>query len=197
MIITELAPVSSERLPLAEFRDHLRLGTGFSDDATQDGLLEAQLRAAVAAIEAKTGKALFSRAFSWRLSGWRGFHSEELPWAPVTEITSVTITEADGDQTLVPSTAYVLQEDAQHPTIAARGLSLPTIPVSGNVSIVFVAGFASDWDGLPPVLRQAVLVLAAEFHEHRQGPGDDPMSTRVLQLIAPYRPVRLFRRRSR
>lgn len=195
MLISELTPVPTADLPIAEFRDHLRLGTGFSDDALQDPLLERHLRAAIAAVEAKTGKALYQRSFLWKLASWRGLQREELPVAPVSAVLSVKIIEADGDETLVPATSYVLVEDAHHPAIVARGLGLPTIPVAGSIEIEFTAGLGATWADLPPELCQAVLVLAADYYEHRHGDGV-AMSTRVLQLIASFRPVRLFGRRT-
>ncbi|MEM6824049.1 MAG: hypothetical protein AAF566_02965 [Pseudomonadota bacterium] len=196
MILTELSPVPVTSLPVAEFREHLRLGTGFEDDAVQDTVLEASLRAALAAIEAKTGKVLLERAFLWKLTAWRGFQREELPVAPVSTLTSAKIIESDGSETPLPATSYVLEEDAIHPTFAARGFGLPTVPVAGSVEIEFVAGYANDWTSLPADLAQAVMILSAEFHEHRHDHGSkDAFPTRVLQLIAPYRPVRLFGRR--
>lgn len=195
MLISELTPVPVAALPIAEFRDHLRLGTGFSDDAVQDPLLERYLRAAIAAIEARTGKALFERTFLWKLSSWRGLQREELPVAPVSAIGSATIIEADGGETPIPATSYGLDVDTHHSAIVARGLGLPTIPVAGSVEIQFTAGFGTTWDDIPPALCQAVLILAADYHEHRHAEGD-AMSVRVMQLIAPFRPMRLFGRRS-
>lgn len=197
MILVELTPVPTAQLPVAEFRDHLRLGTGFADDAAQDSLLEAQLRAALAAIESRTGKALYSRAFRWRLTSWRGFQREELPVAPVTQITSFKILEGDGDETVIPPEAYILEQDAQHPALASKGFGLPTVPVAGSVQIELVAGYATDWTGIPASLRQAVLILAADFHAHRGGGGEEAVvPTRVMQLIAPFRVMRLFGRRT-
>ena len=62
MLIEETA-VSPAALPLAEFKAHLRLGTGFADDDIQDPVLESFLRAAIAAIEGRTGKMLLERIF--------------------------------------------------------------------------------------------------------------------------------------
>lgn len=197
MILVELSSVPVEALPVAEFRDHLRLGTGFSDDAAQDTLLEALLRSSMAAIEGKTQKALLSRSFRWRITAWRGFQREQLPLAPITQISGAKIIEADGVETVIVPTSYVLEEDAHHPAFASRGFGLPVIPISGAAEIEFVAGYSADWAGVPSDLKQAVLVLAADFHEHRHGEGaDGALPTRVLQLLAPYRPMRLFGRRS-
>ncbi len=62
MMLVEQTTVPGAALPVAEFKDHLRLGTGFADDGVQDGVLEAYLRAAMAAIEARTGKILLTRS---------------------------------------------------------------------------------------------------------------------------------------
>lgn len=72
MMLIEDTAVGTEALPLAVFKEHLRLGTGFADDGLQDSLLESFLRSGMAAIEARTGKALIERRFSWTVSRWRG-----------------------------------------------------------------------------------------------------------------------------
>lgn len=68
MMMVEMSSVSSALLPITELTDHLRLSSGFADDGSQDAQLESCLRAALAAIEARIGKALFRRGFSWHLS---------------------------------------------------------------------------------------------------------------------------------
>ena len=55
------SPIPLAALPLAAFRDHLRLSSGFADDTTQDALLEQYLRAAIATVEGRTGRALIAR----------------------------------------------------------------------------------------------------------------------------------------
>ena len=57
MLIEETAP-AAEALPVAALREHLRLGTGFeiADDTAEDMALAGFLRAAIATIEARTGK---------------------------------------------------------------------------------------------------------------------------------------------
>ena len=68
MMLVEETTVPLSALPVAQFKDRLRLGSGFSDDGLQDSVLESYLRAAIAAIEARTGKILIERAFTWTLS---------------------------------------------------------------------------------------------------------------------------------
>ncbi len=50
-------------------REHLRLGTGFGEDGLQDPVLAGFLRAALAAIEGRTGKALIARDFLYTRAG--------------------------------------------------------------------------------------------------------------------------------
>lgn len=71
MMLTEETPVPLAALPVEEFKDHLRLGSGFADDGLQDGLIESYLRAAMAVIEGRIGKMLYRRRFQWVLEGWR------------------------------------------------------------------------------------------------------------------------------
>ncbi|NHX27193.1 hypothetical protein HA397_24790, partial [Escherichia coli] len=46
MMLIEQTTVPANALPVAQLRDHLRLGTGFADDGAENALLEALLRAA-------------------------------------------------------------------------------------------------------------------------------------------------------
>ncbi len=65
MMLVEETTVPQAAIPVAQFKEHLRLGTGFSDDGLQDVVLEGFLRAAMAAIEGRIGKILIEREFSW------------------------------------------------------------------------------------------------------------------------------------
>ena len=71
MMLVEQTSTPAAALPVADFRNHLRLGTGFADEGAEDSLLESFLRAAIAAVEAWTGKALLQRDFSLTVAGWR------------------------------------------------------------------------------------------------------------------------------
>ena len=101
MMLIEETAVPPAALPLAEFKTHLRLGTGFTDDDIQDALLESFLRAAVSAIEARTGKILIERVFSWTLSVWRDVGGQSLPIAPVNAITRMTLRDRADEEEVI------------------------------------------------------------------------------------------------
>ncbi|HSF63808.1 MAG TPA: hypothetical protein VLA78_05445 [Paracoccaceae bacterium] len=193
MMLTEETPVPSAALPVEEMKDHLRLGSGFADDALQDGLIESQLRAAMAAIEGRIGKMLFRRRFLWALEGWRG-EEQALPVAPVASIVSVTLVDALGGEVVVAPASYRLIPDLQRPRLAGLGTSLPTIPTDGMVKVVFDAGFGLSWADLPVDLRQAVLLLAGEYYEHRHYDGAQAagLPFGVVTLIERWRTVRIL-----
>lgn len=193
MMLTELTPVPVLALPVEELKDHLRLGSGFADDALQDSLIETHLRAAMAAIEGRIGKMLFLRPFSWVLECWRD-HEQALPVAPVAAIVSVTLVDAAGVEAVVPATAYRLIPDLHRPRLAGRGTSLPLIPSDGLVKVVFDAGFGAAWTDVPVDLRQAVLLLASEFYEHRHDDGAQGagLPFGVVTLIERWRTVRIL-----
>lgn len=193
MMLVEQTTVPTAALPVAQFKDHLRLGTGFADDGVQDAVLEAYLRSAIAAIEARTSKALLTRSFTWTLTAWRDLAAQALPLGPVTAITGLSIVDRLGAEEVVDSAKFVLEPDLHRPRLASTGYALPVIPVGGTAVIAFDAGFGATWDELPADLRQAVMLLAALYYENRgTHAGEAPMPMGVTSLVARYRPVRLF-----
>jgi uncharacterized phiE125 gp8 family phage protein len=170
----------------------MRLGSGFADDDLQDGLLESHLRAAIAAIEARTGKILISREFAWTVSEWRDVYRQPLPIAPVAAITEFVLVDRYGVETTAPAIGWSLQPDMHRPRLIGVDGQLAVIPHNGSARIGMLAGFGTEWSDLPNDLAQATFLLAAHFYEfrHASNGGDIPFS--VAALIAPHRNVRLF-----
>ncbi|MFT4961673.1 MAG: putative phiE125 gp8 family phage protein [Paracoccaceae bacterium] len=193
MMLIEETTVPDAALPVDPFKAHLRLGTGFGEDSLQDEVLKGFLRAAIAAIEARTGKVLIERGFSWILTGWRDRAGQVLPVAPVTDLAQVTLVDALGVETVLVDGLYRLEADSQRPRLRPVGAWLPNVATGGEVRISFDAGFASDWGGLPADLGQAVLMLAAHYYEYRHETklGDGCMPFGVTSLIQRYRTVRI------
>lgn len=192
-MLIEETPVPDTALPVDAFKAHLRLGSGFGQDDVQDGVVRSFLRAALAAIEARTGKALITRTFGWTLTFWRDGAAQRLPVAPVVAISRVALVARDGTETDVDAARYWLEQDAMRPRLRASGTALPRIPKAGSVSVTFDAGFGDTWDAIPADLQQAVLMLAAHFYEHRgeTGLGDRVIPFGVASLIERFRAVRM------
>ncbi|MFK7746323.1 MAG: head-tail connector protein [Roseobacter sp.] len=193
MMLIEETTVPDAALPVEDFKAHLRLGTGFGQDTTQDEVLAGFLRAAISAIEARTGKVLLTRSFTWTLSFWRDRDAQGLPVAPVTDISRVATVDRSGVQTENDPTTYWLERDSQRPKLRAATASLPAIPQGGSVVVEFNAGFSGDWVGIPADLKQAVFLLAAHYYEfrHETSLSDGCMPFGVTSLIERYKIMRL------
>lgn len=194
MMLIEETAVPAEALPVAEFRSHLRLGTGFADVGAADAALEAYLRAALAAIEGRTAKVLLARDFSLTLDGWRSAQSQPLPVAPVSVINEVRLRDAAGTAANADPARYRLVRDMSRPRLQAVGGSLPGVPLDGSVEIAFTAGFGPDWASLPVDLAQAAFLLAAQYYElrHEGIGGAQAIPFGVMALIEPWRTVRVL-----
>ncbi len=193
MMLIEEVTVPDAALPVSEFKAHLRLGTGFGEEGLQDDVLKGFLRAAIAAIEARTGKVLISRAFTWSLTGWRDRSGQVLPVAPVTDITSVVLIDEFDVETEMPADRFRLEPDSQRPRMRPVASLLPMVQTGGGIRIAFRAGYAEDWGGLPADLGQAVLLLAAHYYEYRNETAlsEGFMPFGVSSLIQRYRSMRI------
>lgn len=195
-MLTEQSAVSGAALPVQAMKEHLRLGTGFGDDGMQDALIEAHLRAAMAAIEARTGKRLLQRRFLLRVPQWRDRETtQSLPVAPVSAVISVVLVDALGGETALNAESYRLIADIARPALAGVSGRLPPVPMMGEARVVFDAGFGPEWSDVPADLAQAVFLLAAEYYERRHDGGERSagLPKAVQSLIEPWRTVRVLR----
>ena len=169
MILTEVSAPPSAAVPVRAFAEHLRLGSGFADDGSQDAVLELYLRSAMAAIEARLGRALLARGLLLDGDRWREDASQGLPIAPVRSVEAVTLVEADGGETVVEPGGLV--GDARQPA-AAAGRQVRPQPAADPARratrrSASPPGFGEGWEDVPADLRQAVFLLAAHFYENR------------------------------
>lgn len=193
MILIEVSQVSADRLPIAPLKQHLRLGSGFADDDVQDGVLEGYLRAALSAIEGRTGQVIFQRQFRWIVDGWRDAASQPFPLAPVETVDGLTLIDAGGVAEAQPVGTLVLSADPLQPRLQSVSGSLPKLPEGGRAEVLITAGAATTWAEVPPDLAQAVLLMAAHYYEYRNdvalGKGCTPFG--VTALLERYRPIRI------
>ncbi len=194
MVLIDLTTTPAADLPWYAYKSHLRMGSGFSDDSLQDEVLESYLRAAMAAIEARTGKILMQRQFAWTLTRWSSNTTQALPVSPVSAILSISKADASGVETMIDESTYRLEPDTHRPKVVAVGSSLVPPSNGGSVTIQFEAGFGPAWDDIPADLSQAVFLLATHYYEKRSdssgAAGLIPFG--VMSLLEPYRTIRTF-----
>ncbi len=194
-MLIEETNVPDAALPVAVFKAHLRMGTGFAQDTLQDAVLGSFLRAALTAVEARTGKALIEREFTLTVTALRDPAALPLMLAPVTVIAGVSRVSRGGAEQEVDAGAFWLERDAHGPRVRATGACLPTIEAGGELRVRFLAGYGPEWDDVPADLQQAVLLLAAHYYEYRHDTALDSrcMPFGVSSLIERYRAMRLGR----
>ncbi|WP_138465166.1 hypothetical protein [Poseidonocella sp. HB161398] len=192
MRLKEQTGLSQAELPLDGLKEHLRLGSGFGEETLQDTVLEAALRAAIAAIESRTGKVLIERSFIWQTEAWRQCDAQAFPVAPVVSLSWMKLVTRTGEEVAVDLETVALEPSTQRPVLRSVYGRLPSIPAYGYAEIGFAAGYAPDWDALPADLARAVMILAAHFYESRDGSSEDGLPAGVTRLIERYRTVRIL-----
>ncbi|MGV8996393.1 MAG: head-tail connector protein [Parvibaculaceae bacterium] len=187
MTLMLLSGPASEPVMLDEARAHLRL-----DATDENDLLNAFLVAARVALEARTRRAFVTQSWRLILDAWpQG--PVFLPVAPVSAVTSVTLNDADGPR-VVAATAYDIVLAGDRPRLSSlTAWPAPTRRI-GGIYIDVTAGYGEAAD-VPAPLRQAIVMLAAHWFEHREpvsiGDGADELPLTVSALIAPYRRLHL------
>ena len=195
-MLTELEEAPVAPVSAADLADHLRMSTGLAPlDAGETAALEGHLRAAGAAVEGLTGRALIRRRYKWVVTRWREACREPLPIAPVVQVNSVTLVAEEGSWESVDAAKWRLVPDQFEPALAGAGSGfLPSIPTGGVAEVEILAGHGDAPEDLPHELRRAVLLLAAHYHEQRHAVGGarmDEIPHGVQPLIARWRKVRL------
>lgn len=128
------------------------------------------------------------------LTCWRGEGAQPLPVAPVSAVGEVALVDATGARVVLEAARFRLERDAQRPRLVAASGVLPAIPAGGRVEVSFTAGFGAAWADVPADLRQAVMLLAAQFYETRHDAGDGVagLPVAVQALLERWRTVRIL-----
>ena len=177
-----------EPLTLAEAKAFLRV-----DGPDEDSLIGALITAARRFVEARTGRILIFQDWRMMRDAWPASGVIAAPVSPVAEILSAQVTLADGSVAEVPAGGLLLKGERAPALIHVDPALVPLPgPAAGGIAITYRAGYGADAASVPADLIQAVRLLVAHFHEHRDGAGDAlAFPDAVEALLAPYRVVRL------
>jgi uncharacterized phiE125 gp8 family phage protein len=183
VVVTPPDPI----MELAEVKDHLRVDHG--DD---DLLIEAYLAAVTGHIDGPAGWLGRCIGIQTLEAGLDGFVHDPiaLPYPPVIEVESIQYEDVLGNlQTLDPAT----YETRYGEVGTAWGKSWPgTRAYRGSsraVRIRYVAGY----EEVPPAIRVAVLMMAADLYKFRESVGASSAAaeiripTAVEMLLQPFR----------
>jgi uncharacterized phiE125 gp8 family phage protein len=181
------APPAVEPVVLSEVKAHLRV-THTDDDIYISTLIVSARRR----VEAATGLKLITQGWSQFLNCWPDGGMVDLELKPVSAINDVVIFgDTDAPATIDPA-HYFLDATSNPARLIFRQGRNPAPPGrrAKGIEIRVIAGFGVAVS-VPQELKQAILVLVADQFAHR---GDDAarvMPPDVLDLLNPYRVMRL------
>lgn len=157
-----------------EAKDQLRV-----EHTDDDTLIDRLIAAARQRCEAVTGRSLITQTWQLKLDRWpyrtNVFSTEDryavvLPKPPVQSVTSVAYLDINGDsQTLTVDDDYrVLVQDPFTRITPAYNTTWPAIrPVSGAITITYVAGYGDASTDVPQDLRHGMLMLIDHMYRNR------------------------------
>ncbi len=193
MLLTQQAPGALSPVPLQEMAAHLRLAHGFSDDGAEDALLELYLRNATATVETRLARALIHRGYVLKIAHWNRDGHLTLPVGPVAQIDSIQFERPGSVITMAPEEWTLIPGESRQKLTGPHGCELRQIPHGALAVLTFSAGYGESWNDVPDDLRQAVLLLASHYYEHRTddvgAAGGIPQGVR--SILTPHQPMRL------
>ena len=186
-----ITPPALEPVGLADAKAHLRL-----DSNDDDALITAALAAARVHVEAATRRCLIEQGWRVYLDRWPRKRIVALSPAPLLAVDAVTVYDANGDPTTVDPDDYEVDTIAVPGRLMLSGAAPVTVGRAMNgIEIDVTAGYGPSGVDVPAPLRQAIMMLAAHWYEHRGAVGHDlagsvpPLGFDAL--VAPYRIVSL------
>ena len=181
-----------EPVTLAEAKAHLRIDGDAEDTLVSSLIITSRLH-----IEAAMGLAMITQGWSYIIDAWPQGREVALPLRPVQSIAAVRLYAADGTIETLADDTYLLDGSGTPARVvraAASPWPRPTRAASG-IEVAFVAGFGDAPAEVPAPVRQAILLLVAHWHEHREpvqiGAPGALVPTMVSELLQPYRWRRL------
>lgn len=167
-----VTPPAAAPVTLSEFKQHARVD--FDDD---DALLQSYLDAAVSFLDAHTGvlgRAMITQTWSVSASALQE-PIFRLPVGDLQAIISVTYYDAAGDAQTLAGSTYRSGQDYAGPYI--RRATQSSWPSSFDdrddaVTITWTCGYGNTADDVPRAIRQAIMMMASHWYEHRETVSD-------------------------
>lgn len=181
-------PPSVEPLSLTEAKAHLRIT--HNDDDTYISTLIISARRAV---EQRFDLPLLQQSWSIFADDWPNAGEFNLPLFPVMSIADVKIYgDDDVAATLDPAHYYLDAVSRSARLVLRRGRLFPPPGRRANgIEIKLLAGFGTTAAAVPNTIKQALLITLADWFANRGDEQGASLPMVALELLAPYRNVRL------
>lgn len=170
------AAPAAEPLTTADAKAHLRV-----DHADDDTLIAANVAAARAHVEARTGTRLYTQTVSMKAESWDDLAS--LPVAPIQSITSVSYVDTAGAPQTLSTDYYDARLFGLEPGLALKfGQSWPPMQDRSLLTVVAVVGYGAAGTQ-PPEVIHAIKLVVGDMYEHRETVGAGAVSLPVASTV--------------
>ena len=167
---------AAEPLTTADAKAHLRV-----EDADDDALIAANVAAARAHVEARTGTRLYTQTVTMKAENWDDL--ESLPVAPIQSITSVSYVDTGGATQTLSTSYYDARLFGLEPGLALKfGQSWPPMQDRSLLTVVAVVGYGAAGTQ-PPEVIHAMKLIVGDMYEHRETVGAGAVSLPVAATV--------------
>ena len=181
-------PPTVEPVSLIEAKAHLRV-----THADDDTYISTLIKSARCTVEQFCGAALIEQSWSLFQDYWPEQGIVQLPLSPIMSIVDILIYgEDDGAAVLDP--AHYFLDSASKPArlVLRQSRSVPTPGRRANgVEVKFTAGFGAAAASVPTPIKQAVLIMIADWYAARGDVDAGALPLSARSLLSPYCSVRL------
>lgn len=158
-----VTPPVLEPVTIEEARTQARVTSSDEDESLTSYILAARMKS-----EIRTHRALITQTLEMRLDAFPRWEIN-VPRPPLQSVTSITYVDTGGVTQTLSSTLYRTDIRSEPGRITpAYGQIWPRArPVTGAVTITFVAGFGDDPEDVPELIRRAMLLMITDMREYR------------------------------
>lgn len=181
-----ITPPTTYPVTVGDLKEHCRIDT--NDD---DVYLQSLIEVATSNLEAFAWRSFMTQTVEVSLDGFPCWELI-LPRGKVQSVTSITYIDTAGDEQTLSSAEYIVDTKSDIPRITpAYGYTWPSTQCRINaVTITIISGFGSTASSVPDAIRHAVMLLAADFYNNREGHSDlklEAIPFGIKSLVQPYR----------
>ncbi len=176
-----------EPVSLADVKAHLNIDASSDDVLLQSLILTSRLH-----IETALGLALIEQGWTLSLDRWPPAGVVHLPLRPLLSVGAIRVLPSSGAPALLHPSTYIIDHTGwRGRLVRAFGAEWPIPGKAANgIEIDLVAGFGAAPGDVPAPIRQALLMLAAHWYEHRDpaeiGSAQAAIPTAVSGLLSPF-----------
>lgn len=156
---------------------------------TEDSILTEKFTDATARAQHLLGRALVTQTWAIKLDQFPCSDSIRLLMPPVSAITSIVYTDADGNEQTMPAADYELVADILRPRVRlAYGASWPSSRGDeDSITVTFVCGYGAA-ASVPAGIRDWIRLQVGAMHENREAVGANVQALPFVDgLLDPYR----------